>query len=128
MDGGTLRHIHLHTFIAENEAGLLSSLTVFPKMVVSSTPREALKYTRLDELEANYELIGGRFPNNCGWYQSRWHMAAAEIHAHGGPMALKNLWKALMAQKADLGEGPFIELLTQVHPSVSDVPLKWDIN
>lgn len=125
--GELFANVLLHTYTAEEEPELLPALTVFPKMVISSTPKESLAYTSLEELESNYAKIGQEYPNNYGWYQCRWHMAAANIYERGNSTALKNLWNALKTQKENLEKGPFITLLLeQVHQSVADVPLKWD--
>lgn len=119
--------LFLHTYIAEMEPELLLNLTIFPKMVVSSTNKEELKYTTLNELETNYNLIVQQYPNNYGWYQSRWHMAAATIYDVGGVKALQNLWQALKNQKEPLDDSAFTKLLSEkVHQSIADVQLKWN--
>lgn len=120
-------NILLHTYIAENEPELLPALTVFPKMVVSSTNKNELKFTTLNELETNYELIGQKYPNNYGWYQCRWHKAAGNIYDTGGTKAFKKLWQVLQKQKESLDDKAFAKLLSKkVHQSVADVQLKWD--
>jgi hypothetical protein len=96
-------------------------------MVVSSTDRKALTYTTLSDLESRYDEIGEQFPNNYGWYQSRWHMAAGTIYDEAGLTAIRNLWQALQNQKAILDDASFAAFLAdKVHQSVADVPLKWD--
>lgn len=125
--GELFANILLHTYIAEKEPELLPTLTVFPKMVVSSTKKEELKFTTLDELESNYDVIGQQYPNNYGWYQCRWHMAAGNIYDSGGINAFQNLWKQLKIQKEPLEDSAFAILLSgKVHQSVADVLLKWD--
>lgn len=125
--GELFANIFLHTYIAEREPQQLPALTLFPKMVVTATNKADLKYTTLPELEANYELIGQQYPQNYGWYQCRWHMAAGTIYDEGGTTAIKNLWKELQIQKEPLSDSVFAELLaTKVDQSVADVPLKWD--
>ena len=96
-------------------------------MVVASTNKEDLKYTTLEELESNYNEIGKQHPNNYGWYQCRWHMAAGTIYEEGGIAVFKNLWDALREHKEPLDDVAFTELLSaKVHQSVANVPLKWD--
>ncbi|MGF1557000.1 hypothetical protein [Paucihalobacter sp.] len=125
--GELFANILLHTYIAEKEPQLLPNLTIFPKMVVSSTNKADLKFTTLNELEINYELIGQQYPNNYGWYQTRWHMAAATIYDVGGVKALQNLWQTLKIQKKSLDDAAFAKLLIEkAHQSIADVQLKWD--
>ena len=123
--GELFANILLHTYIAEQEPGLLPVLTVFPEMVVSSTSRKELKYTTLTALESNYEMIGRQYPNNYGWYQCRWHMAAANIYDEGGVQAFGNLWKTLKNEKTQLDDPAFAKLLLGIHHAVADVQLKW---
>ncbi|MGC1630695.1 MAG: hypothetical protein WA749_01145 [Gelidibacter sp.] len=125
--GELFTNILLHTYIAEKEPELLAALTVFPKMVVSSTNKSELKFTTLNDLESNYDLIGQHYPNNYGWYQCRWHIAAGNIYDEGKIDVFKNLWQALVTQKKILDDSSFATLLSnQVHHSVADVQLKWD--
>ncbi|MBN2598166.1 MAG: hypothetical protein JXR82_15425 [Marinifilaceae bacterium] len=125
--GELFANIFLHTYIAENEPELLPALTVFPKMVVSSTNKEELKFTTLNELESNYDLIGQQYPNNYGWYQCRWHMAASNIYDEGKIDAFKNLWFALKHQTEILDDVSFKTLLAdKAHKSIADVQRKWD--
>ena len=125
--GELFANILLHTYIAEKEPVLLPALTVFPRMVVSSTKKEELKFTTLDELESNYDVIGQQYPNNYGWYQCRWHMAAGNIYNSGGIGAFQNLWNHLKIEKEPLDDSTFATLLSsKVHQSVADVLLKWD--
>ncbi len=120
-------NILLHTYIAEKEPDLLQALTVFPQMVLSSTNKDDLKYTTLQELELNYNKIGQQHPNNYGWYQSRWHKAAGEIYDEGGSEVMKRLWLALIEQQESIDDTGFVTLLSEkVHQSVADVYLKWD--
>lgn len=125
--GELFANIFLHTYIAKMEPNLLPALTVFPKMVVSSTKKEELKYTTLNELESNFEVITQQYPNNYGWYQCRWHMAAGKIYDEAGIIVFQNLWQELKSQKEPLDDSAFAKLLSKkVHQSVADVQLKWD--
>lgn len=122
-------NIFLHSYIAENESKLLNALTAFPKMVVATTDKSSLMYTTLEELEAHYTELGQKYPQNYGWFQCRWHMAAAHIYDAGGLTTFNNLWSALKAQSDILDDQAFAALLSkQVHQSVADVQLKWDKN
>ncbi|MFH4965565.1 hypothetical protein V8G69_11230 [Gaetbulibacter sp. M235] len=125
--GELFANILLHTYIAEKEPELLPALTIFPKMVVSSANKEELKYTTLEQLESNYDVIGQQYPNNYGWYQCRWHMAAGNIYDVGGITAFQNLWQELKSQKNLLDDSALATLLAEkVHQSVADVLLKWN--
>lgn len=125
--GELFSNMFLHSYVAENEPALLPALTIFPKMVVATTDRSVLKYTTLEELESRYNEIGQTYPQNYGWYQCRWHMAAGDIYDKGGLAVFKNLWLTLKSQRVVLDDSSFDALLTtQVHQSVADVKLKWD--
>jgi hypothetical protein len=120
-------NMFLHTYIAEKEPEILPVLTVFPTMVVSSTNVDDLKYTTLDELEANYSLITQLYPRNYGWYQCRLHVAAGHIYDESGAAVFQKLWNVLKTNNQPLDDASFATLLsTQVHKSVADVQLKWN--
>ncbi|MCF2443291.1 hypothetical protein L0657_04925 [Dyadobacter sp. CY345] len=125
--GELFPNILLHTYIAEKEPELLNALTTFPKMAVETTDRSTLKFTTLQELEKNYNQIGPNYPQNYGWYQCRWHIAAGEIYEAGKVKSLKNLWNTLKAQREILGDTELAKLLSdKVHKSVADVQLNWN--
>ncbi len=125
--GELFPNIMLHTYIAENEPTLLPALTVFPKMVVATTDRSILKYTTLAELEANYNELGQKHPQNYGWYQCRWHVAAGVIYDAGKIHGVKRLWETLKGQKAVLNDAELTELLKlKADKSVADVLVNWD--
>ena len=106
---------------------MLPALTVFPKMVVSSTNQDELKYTTLSELEAKYDEIARKYPSNYGWYQTKLHTVAGDVYDEGGSDAVQELWLALKNQNEDLDNPSLIALLSKkVHRSVADVPLVWD--
>jgi hypothetical protein len=118
-------NILLHTYIAEKEPGQLPALTLFPKIVVNGGTKN-YKYTSLQELEENYNEIGQRHPQNYGWYQCRWHVAAAIIYDAEGKTVFQKLWKALQEQNK-LDDAEFSKLLeTKVSRSVADVLLRWE--
>ena len=72
-------NILLHTYVAENEPQSLPPLTLFPKMVVATGSSE-FKYTSLNDIQERYNEIARNSPKNYGWFQCRWHAAAAEIY------------------------------------------------
>ena len=119
-------NILLHIYIAEIEAGQLPALTLFPKIVVAGGTKN-YKYTSLQELEENYNEIGQWHPQNYGWYQCRWHMAAATIYDADGKGVFKRLWNTLQTGQTKLNDTSFAHLLeTKVSRSVADVLLRWD--
>ena len=119
-------NIMLQTYIAENEPQLLPALLVFPQMVVAGG-KSGLKYTSLNDFENRYEEIGKQYPQNYGWYQSRYHSAAEEIYNKGKAHTIVKLWNTLLEQNEILNDNDFASLLTKkVAPSVADVYLKWD--
>jgi hypothetical protein len=120
-------NVLLHSYIAEIEPELLKALTIFPEMVVATTDKSSLKYTTLEDLETYYNEIGPKHPQNYGWYQCRWHMAAGKIYDGSKMEGIKNLWSTLKGQREILNDSAFAELLSvKVHNSVADVQLKWN--
>ena len=119
-------NILLHTYIAENEPDQLPALTLFPKMVVGAGAKE-YKYTRLNDVEEHYEEMGSNHPKNYGWFQCRWHSAAASIYDTDGKELFQKLWIALKDQKERLPDEVLVGFLeTKVGRSVADVMRNWD--
>jgi hypothetical protein len=125
--GELFANIFLHIYIAEKNPKLLKALTIFPKMVVSSTDPGKLKYSTLDELETNYDLITQQFPQNYGWYQCKWHTEAGNIYDESGVDVFQKLWNVLKTNNELLNDLSFSTLLAnKVHKSVANVQLKWN--
>ncbi|HEY6503973.1 MAG TPA: hypothetical protein VIZ28_08375 [Chitinophagaceae bacterium] len=119
-------NILLHTYIAEKEPGQLPALTLFPQIVVGGGTKN-YPFTSLQELEERYAEIGQKYPQNYGWYQCRWHAAAAAIYDADGKTVFQRLWNVLRAEQNKLGDAEFAELLqTRVSKSVADVLLRWE--
>ena len=119
-------NILLHTYIAEREPALLPALTLFPRIVVGGGTKN-YKYTSLPALEENYNEIGQRHPQNYGWYQCRWHVAAANIYDADGKTVFKKLWTILQTEKRNLDDAELAKLLeTKVSRSVAEVMLNWE--
>ncbi len=120
-------NILLHTYIAEKEPQYLPALTAFPQMVVAATDKATFKYTTLQELETNYNDIGPNYPENYGWYQCRWHVAAGKIYDATKLEGIKKLYAALNTKNKKLDDKELAVLLqTKVHTTIADVMLKWD--
>lgn len=119
-------NILLHTYIAENEPHRLPALTVFPKMVVTAGSKE-FKYTSLHDIEERYEEIGRNYPKNYGWFQCRWHSAAAGIYDEAGKIIGNKLWIALKSKKNTLTDNELISFLeVYAHKSLSNMIVHWN--
>jgi hypothetical protein len=125
--GELFSNMFLHTYIAEKKPELLPALTIFPTMVVTSVNKKDLKYSTLDEFEANHGLIASQFPQNYGWYQCRLHTAAGTIYDEAGVSAFQKLWNVLKTNNDPLDDSALAELLSKmVDESVAKVPLEWN--
>ncbi len=119
-------NILLHTFIAENEPQQLPALTLFPQMVVGGGST-GFKYTSLRDIEERYDEIGQQYPQNYGWYQCRWHVAAELIYNTGRKQLLKKLWDALQNNKELLADNKLVDFLEKSgNKTLADVPRNWD--
>lgn len=125
--GELFANILLHSYIAVNEPHLLDALTSFPEVTVATISKASLKFTTLPELEANYDLLGREYPQNYGWYQCRWHMAAGKVYDASKLEGIKNLWRALKEFQQPFDDDAFTSMLRdKVHGSVADVPARWN--
>jgi hypothetical protein len=71
--------------------------------------------------------MGSKHPKNYGWFQCRWHSAAAGIYDTGGKELFTKLWKALKDQKEKLPDALLVDFLEKkVSRSVADVMRNWD--
>jgi hypothetical protein len=119
-------NILLHTYIAENEPEQLPALTLFPQMVIGAGAKEH-KYTSLADIENRYDEIGRYYPKNYGWYQCRWHAAAASIYDAAGKQVCKKIWDAFKMQKEKLTDDKLASfLLTNTDKAVADMMQHWD--
>lgn len=119
-------NIMLHTYVAEKQPELLPALEAFPNMVIGAGTAE-YKFTSLEDFERLYATLG-MGPKNYGWYQSKFHSAAKDIYNAGGKEVLKKLWWALKNHKEEMMDKELVDMLKkEVHPSVSDVYIKWNL-
>lgn len=124
--GELFANILLHTYIAGNEPGQLPALTLFPRMGVAGGAKE-FTFTHLTDIEERYNEIGRKYPKNYGWYQCRWHVAAARIYDAGGKAVCRKLWDALKEQKEILTDEELVTFLAvSADKSVADVMRNWD--
>lgn len=120
-------NIMLHTYIAEKQPDLLEPLTVFPAGLVNATNPESLKYDKMEDFDAHYTELATQYPENYGWYQCRFHVAAGQIYDKGGVKALKSLWAALLANPDRLDDKMLYELLSQKpHSAVGEAWDRWN--
>lgn len=119
-------NLMLHTYVAEEQPELLPALETFPDMVVGGGTTE-YEFTSLEDFERLYATLG-MGPKNYGWYQSKLHSAAKDIYNTGGKKVLKELWMALKMHQEEMTDEEFAGMLhKEVHPSVADVYLKWNV-
>ena len=118
-------NILLHTYIAEKEPEQLPALTLFPRMVVAGGT-EGFAYTRLEDAHTYYNELGRDHPRNYGWYQCRWHKAAATIYDEGGANVGRTLWDALKAQQIDLTDPALLAFLQKYEKNVAALVENWD--
>lgn len=124
--GELFANILLHTYVAEKEPESLPALTLFPRMVIGNGALE-FKYTSLQDIEERYVEIGEQYPKNYGWYQSRWHAAAADIYDAGGKQVCGNLWGALKSKKEKLTDDQLLSFLTlSADRNVAEMIRNWD--
>lgn len=125
--GELFANMFLHSYIAEKKPEALPALTTFPEMVISSVDPGQLKYSTLTDLEANYDIIAQQYPQNYGWYQCKWHIAAGNIYDEAGVSAFQKLWNVLKTNHELLDDESFTTLLLEnVHKSVAGVSLEWN--
>lgn len=119
-------NILLHTYIAENEPEALPALTLFPQMVINGGTKE-FSYTSLKDIEERYDEIGKVHPKNYGWFQCRWHSAAAGIYDEAGKDVCRKLWDALKYKRGSLTDDQLISFLESAGvKTVADLMRNWD--
>lgn len=119
-------NVLLHTYIAEKEPGQLPALTLFPQMVINAGAKE-YTFHSLKDIEERYEEIGQQYPKNYGWFQCRWHAAAASVYDAAGVSVCRKLWVAFKTEKQVLDDEALLDFLQKnTHPSIADVMRHWE--
>jgi hypothetical protein len=77
-----------HGFVAQCQPGSLPALTVFPAALASVAPEDGW-YRSLADFETHYAY--NLEPANYGWYQCRFHVAAAAIYDRTGVAPARRL-------------------------------------
>jgi hypothetical protein len=93
------------------------ALEAFPSVIAGGEVSQ-LRYRSLADFERLYTDVG---PQNYGWYQCRFHVAAKDIYNAGGVEALKRLWKVFLISNEELA----VQLRDDVHPAVARVLTEW---
>lgn len=119
-------NVLLHTYIAEKEPENLAALTVLPKVSVQSMDARKLPFTSLADFESKYDEIAQNHPDNYGWYQYRFHVAAAKIYDNGGEKAMLNIWNAFLNQKEKLDDPSFQKFLNTSDKNLAEVVTNWN--
>lgn len=119
-------NILLHSYLAKHEPSLIPALTVLPRVATENTPKDRLKYTRLEDFDDNYNDLGKNYPDNYGWYQYRYHLLAEKIYDEGGIEVVIQTWNALLAQKEKLNNEALMELIKNNSPVLYKAILEWN--
>jgi hypothetical protein len=115
-------NIMLHTYIAENEPQNLSSLELFPEMVVAGGT-SGYEFTTLAEFETNYGTMN---PRNYGWYQCKLHSAAKDIYNAEGKDTFVKLWDGLKPDHGKLSDEQLAVFLNNyVSSTIAKVYTEW---
>ena len=115
-------NICLHAYTASVEPDQLNALETFPQMVANLDSAE-LRYRSLDDFERLYIDVG---PQNYGWYQCRFHVAARRIYEAGGVEALQRLWKSFLQSDEQLSDEQLAaRLRTDAQPEIEKVLTAW---
>lgn len=121
-----LCNVLLHTYLAENEPKSLPFITVFTNVSVASFPEKRLKYRSLEDFDNYYMELAKNHPDNYGWYQCRFHIAAGEIYDNGGMDAMMKMWSSLLAQKTVLSDAELQSQVAAIHPALEKVITDWN--
>jgi hypothetical protein len=117
-------NICLHAYTVAVEPEQLPALETFPRMV-SSLGDAGVRYRSLADFEQLYIDVG---PQNYGWYQCRFHVAAKHIYEGGGVEALQRLWRAFLQSDEQLSDEQLaVRLREGVHPEVEHVLTLWPV-
>lgn len=112
--------LHAYTVIAEPEQ--LKALETFPQVVANLGVAE-LRYRSLEDFERLYINVG---PQNYGWYQCRFHVAAKRIYEAGGVGALQRLWKLFLQSDEKVSDEQLAACLrADAHPEIENVLTGW---
>jgi len=115
--GEVFVNLCLHAYIAVIEPEQLPILETAPPLL-AKVDAGGLKQHTLEDFEMLYTNMD---PQNYGWYQAHFHMAAKQIYDTAGIEVLKALWQTFVIPDALLAD----KLRQQVHPSVANIMTMW---
>jgi hypothetical protein len=107
----------LHAYIASIEPEQLPILETAPRLI-AKVDNIGLKHRTLADFEMLYTNMD---PQNYGWYQAHFHVAAKQIYDTAGVEVLKALWQTFVMPDALVVD----KLRQQVHPSVANIMTMW---
>ncbi len=114
-------NICLHAFTATVEPEQLPALETFPQMVANSGGAD-LRYLSLEDFERLYIDVG---PQNYGWHQCRFPVAAKRIYEAGG-VDCNAFWKAFLQSNEKMSDDQLAaRLRADVYREVEDVLTAW---
>ncbi len=113
--------------MAQCQPAALPALTTFPPAFISIEP-PAGWYRSLADFEIHYAY--DMDPFNYGWYQCRFHVAAAAIYGSSGMTAAQRLRDACAAPTRagrikSLSEQELFDVLDSASPALADLTANW---
>lgn len=114
-------NLSLHAYTVAVEPDQITALETFPQLV-ASLPISELRYRSLADFERLYIDVG---PQNYGWYQCRFHVAARHIYENGGVESLRRLWREFLNSEENVSDEKLVLRLREVHPTVEQVLTTW---
>jgi len=115
-------NICLHAYVVAREPEKVLALEAFPSVIAGGDVSQ-LRYRSLADFERLYTDVG---PQNYGWYQCRFHVAAKDIYNAGGVEALQRLWRVFLQSNATGSDEELaVQLRDDVHPAVARVLTEW---
>ncbi len=115
-------NICLHAYVVAREPEKVLALEAFPSVIAGGEVSQ-LRYRSLADFERLYTDVG---PQNYGWYQCRFHVAAKDIYSAGGVEALERLWRVFLQSSATGSDEELaVQLRDDVHPAVARVLTEW---
>lgn len=117
-------NLAMHTYLAREEPDQLAVLIPFPQLIVDLGHDQYPHHT-LDDFERLYERVA---PDNYGWYQCQFLVAARRIYEAGGEAVLQRLWQTFRGGSEPLTDEQLAQFLKEnVHPEVERVVNSWPL-
>jgi len=115
--GEFLANLCLHAYIAAIEPEQLPILETAPRLI-AKVDIPGLKHHTLEDFEMLYTNMD---PQNYGWYQAHFHIAAKQIYDTASVDVLKALWQTFVISDDLLAD----KLRQQIHPDVANIMTGW---